>query len=81
MFDDALEVIVNGEQAGIRLWAPYDMEITGHLIPGENQIELRVANTLINLLEAVERPSGLCGAPRLVPYRQYQFIGAFSDDA
>jgi hypothetical protein len=31
--------------------------------------ELRVANTPINLLQAVPRPSGLAGPPRLVPYR------------
>jgi len=40
---------------------------------GENVLELRVANTLVNLLEAVERPSGLSGAPRLVPYQSFTF--------
>ena len=33
--------------------------------------ELR--NTLINLLEAVERPSGLSGPPRLVPFKEVGF--------
>src|SRR3712207_7792224 len=28
MQDDVLEVIVNGQSAGVRLWAPYQMEIT-----------------------------------------------------
>jgi hypothetical protein len=68
MEDDVLEVLVNGESAGVRLWAPYKMEITDFLKAGENVLELRVANTLVNLLEAVERPSGLAGAPTLVPY-------------
>jgi hypothetical protein len=49
------------------------MEITNQLKPGENIVELRVANTLVNLLEAVERPSGLAGAPKLVPYRTFTF--------
>jgi len=40
---------------------------------GENTIELRVANTLVNLLQAVERPSGLAGAPKLVPYQTFTF--------
>jgi hypothetical protein len=40
---------------------------------GENVLELRVANTLVNLLEAIERPSGLSGAPKLVPYRTFTF--------
>jgi hypothetical protein len=68
-----VEVIVNGKSAGVRLWAPYQMEITDLLKSGENTIEMRVANTLVNLLEAVERPSGLRDAPKLVPYRTFTF--------
>ncbi|HEX9617139.1 MAG TPA: glycosyl hydrolase [Anaerolineales bacterium] len=71
--DDVLEVVVNGKPAGIRLWKPYGLEITDLLKAGENSLELRVANTLVNLLEALERPSGLAGAPRLVPYNQFSF--------
>ena len=73
MQDDVLEVLVNGQSAGVRLWAPYQVEITGLLKPGENILELCVANTLVNLLEAVERPSGLAGAPKLVPYTNFEF--------
>ena len=73
MQDDVLEVIVNGQSAGVRLWEPYQMEITNLLKSGENMLEMRVANTLGNLLEAVERPSGLAGAPRLVPYTNFEF--------
>jgi hypothetical protein len=69
MVDDTLEVMVNGQRAGVRLWEPYQVELTDHLRPGDNTLELRVANTPINLLEAVPRPSGLAGPPRLVPYR------------
>ncbi|HEX2992182.1 MAG TPA: hypothetical protein VHO49_15960, partial [Anaerolineales bacterium] len=73
MQDDVLDVLVNGQSAGIRLWAPYQVELTEFLESGENTIELRVANTLVNMLEAVERPSGLGGAPRLVPYQEFTF--------
>jgi hypothetical protein len=73
MQDDVLEVLVNDQSAGVRLWEPYQIEITDLLKPGENMLELRVANTLVNLLEAVERPSGLAGAPKLVPYRMFTF--------
>lgn len=73
MADDVLEVVVNGQRAGVRLWAPYEVEITPFLRPGDNTLELRVANTLVNLLEAVERPSGLAGAPRLVAYQEVTF--------
>jgi hypothetical protein len=70
MADDAVEVFVNGRSAGIRLWAPYTVEITELLQPGRNLVELRVANTLVNLLEATPRPSGLAGPARLVAYRR-----------
>jgi hypothetical protein len=73
MYDDVLEVLINGRSAGVRLWAPYEIEITDLLKPGENTLELRVANTLVNLLERVERPSGLRAAPKLIPYRTFVF--------
>jgi hypothetical protein len=73
MQDDVLEVIVNGTAAGVRLWEPYQVEITDLLKSGKNTLELRVANTLVNLLERVERPSGLSGAPKLIPYRAFTF--------
>ena len=51
MRDDTLEVLVNGQRAAVRLWEPYEVELTDHLQPGENTLELRVANTPINLLK------------------------------
>ncbi len=73
MEDDVLEVIINGQSAGVRLWEPYQIEVTDLLKSGENTIEMRVANTLVNMLERVERPSGLAGVPRLVPYQTFTF--------
>jgi hypothetical protein len=67
--DDVLEVTVNGRAAGVRLWPPYGVEVTDQAVPGENLVELRVANTAINLLSAGPRPSGLRAAPRLVVRR------------
>lgn len=64
--DDVIEVLANGRAAGVCLWPPYRVEVSDFLHPGENSLELRVANTLANLLEGVERPSGLASAPRLV---------------
>jgi hypothetical protein len=66
MGDDVLEVEVNGGKAGVRLWDPYVVEVTGLLRPGPNELALRVANTPANLLNATARPSGLAGRPRLV---------------
>jgi alpha-L-rhamnosidase len=66
--DDVLEAFVNRSCAGVRLWPPHVIEVTECLRPGPNELELRVANTLANLLNAEERPSGLSEAPRLVAY-------------
>ena len=70
---DVIEVRVNGNLAGIKLWAPYEVELTEWIKPGENVLELRIANTLVNLLEAVERKSGLTAAPRLIAYPVVKF--------
>jgi hypothetical protein len=66
MHDDVLEVKINGRRAGVRLWEPYDVEVSRFLHSGENEICLRVANTPANLLNGVTRPSGLAGAPSLL---------------
>jgi hypothetical protein len=73
LLDDAVEVVLNDRSAGVRLWPPYGIEVTDLLQPGDNLLELRVANTLVNLLEATARPSGLCGAPELFAYPAYDF--------
>jgi alpha-L-rhamnosidase len=66
MIDDVVEVIVNGERAGIRLWDPYVVDISTYVQPGDNDLALRVANTPANLLNGVTRPSGFAGPPRLL---------------
>jgi hypothetical protein len=53
----------------VRLWPPYRVEVTDQVVPGENTLKLRVANTAINLLSAQPRPSGLRAPPRLVVRR------------
>ena len=72
--DDAIEVVVNGTSAGVRLWPPYSVDVSALVRSGENELELRVANTPANLLEAHERRSGLAGPPRLVPYADFEFV-------
>ncbi|MEU9422848.1 glycosylhydrolase-like jelly roll fold domain-containing protein [Streptomyces sp. NPDC048342] len=57
---DVAAVTVNGTALGPLLWAPFVTDVTGLLVPGRNQVSVRVANTLSN-----ERnkplPSGLLG--------------------
>ncbi|MER5434175.1 glycosyl hydrolase [Streptomyces sp. NPDC002588] len=57
---DVAGVTVNGEELGPLLWAPFVTDVTGLLVPGRNELAVRVSNTLSN-----ERnkplPSGLLG--------------------
>ncbi|MBQ3049297.1 MAG: hypothetical protein IJC94_05020 [Oscillospiraceae bacterium] len=48
---DSVEVWVNGEKAGIVLWAPNKVDVTSLLKKGENDIEIRVTSTLSNMLD------------------------------
>lgn len=42
------QVLVNGEDAGIVWCSPWQLDITKYLKDGENNIEIRVANSLMN---------------------------------
>jgi len=70
--DDLVEVLVNGRPAGTCLWHPYRVELTDLIAPGANSLTVKVTNTVMNMLEAVARPSGLRGSVRLVPYDVYE---------
>ena len=63
---DSVEIVVNGRTADVRLWRPWDADITGLVRPGENELTLKVTNSTANLLEANPRPSGLLGRVRLL---------------
>lgn len=71
---DAIEVLVNGQSVGVRVWPPYLFDLTPALRQGENCLEIRVANTLGNLIPQTyggavptEYPvSGLLAAPELL---------------
>lgn len=56
---DIVEYVINDVVAGIRSWAPYDIDITSLVKPGSNDVELRVTNSLANMILCEARPSGL----------------------
>lgn len=69
------EVLVNGVSTGVRIWSKYTFDLTGHLSPGENDLEVRVFNTLGPYLDAVsptrfvfegQRVSGLMGPVKIL---------------
>jgi hypothetical protein len=44
------EVKVNGKSAGKIMWKPYQVDLSGMLVEGENEIEITVTGNLRNLL-------------------------------
>ena len=70
--EDVLEVRVNGGEPHVAPWHPYRLDVTDDLQEGTNTVEIRVTNTLINILEGVQKPSGLFGPPRLVHEHRYE---------
>jgi hypothetical protein len=65
---DLVEFLVNGAAAGVRAWAPFELDITHLVKPGPNLIEIRVTNSLQNLLLSEPRASGLLGGASIVIY-------------
>jgi hypothetical protein len=63
---ELVDVRLNGEAVGVRAWPPYDVEVTGKLRPGRNEVELHIANTMHNLFRRDARPSGLLQGVDLV---------------
>jgi alpha-L-rhamnosidase len=53
---EAAIVTVNGEHVGSIWHPPYTLDLTAHLHPGQNRIEVRVANTAINVLAGQAPP-------------------------
>jgi hypothetical protein len=58
---DIAEVTLNGTTLGSRAWAPYVWAIDQICQAGQNQLEVRVTNSMANRLEGLQRPSGLLG--------------------
>ncbi|MBI4978858.1 MAG: hypothetical protein HZC28_15375 [Spirochaetes bacterium] len=55
-------VYVNGKRAGDLLWTPYKAPLTGLVREGANELEIRITNTLRNVLGPWHRPAGEIGA-------------------
>ncbi len=71
---DAVEVHLNGKLCGVRTWPPYVFDLTPRAARGTNCLEIRIRNTLGNMITETyagmvptERPSsGLLQPPRLL---------------
>lgn len=65
---DLAEVLVNGIKVDVLLYKPYELDISNFIIDGENQIEIRVINSIINEFETKAKKSGLIGPVELKIY-------------
>ncbi len=66
---DMVEFEINGHSAAVRLWQPWEADITGLLRIGDNVIRIKVTNSTINFLESHPKESGLMGRVRLLAER------------
>lgn len=55
-------VWINGQEAGSLAWAPWRLDVSKFLQSGSNEVVLKVANSLANLIYGRPEPSGLRGA-------------------
>lgn len=60
---ESAEVVVNGKSIGIAFMAPYQVRVTNPLKPGENQLEIRVANLWNNHVLAMPKNPSTVPAP------------------
>lgn len=58
---DMAEVIVNGEFAAVLPWEPWSIDITDLVESGENEIVIKVANSMTNIFLMEPKPSGILG--------------------
>ena len=70
--EDVLEVSINDSHATIVPWHPFQIDVSQLFKAGNNKIELKVTNTLINMLEAVQKQSGILVDPKLIYKPKYE---------
>ena len=70
--EDVLELKVNDSLSHITPWHPYRIDVSDDVKAGNNRFQLKVTNTLINILEAVPKKSGLLSEPNLVHLPRYE---------
>ncbi len=69
-------VIINGKEAGLLGWKPYQLDISDYLVEGENEIVIEVMNSLQNLLGPHDKldPEGLVTPGSFYSDRSIKFV-------
>lgn len=71
--EDVAEIVINDSEPIILPWNPYKVDITNLVKSGQNNIKIKITNTLINILEAVQKESGLFVEPIIEHQHKYNF--------
>lgn len=62
---DMAEIFVNEQAADIRVWQPWEADITDFVKKGTNTLSIKITNTMANVFDKEPRKSGLTGRVRL----------------
>ncbi len=68
---DLAEVIISGSSVGVTAWEPFEVDITNHIKQGKNRIEIKVANSLQNLLVLTPKASGILGKIEVIARKEH----------
>ena len=63
--EDVAEILINGNKL-VLPWHPYNADITELVTTGKNNIDIKITNTLINMLEGVPKKSGILKEPEIL---------------
>ncbi|MDD6917740.1 MAG: glycosyl hydrolase [bacterium] len=63
---DFARLSINGVLLPVRLWAPFEFDLTPHLKPGANQMTLQIQNTKSNAFDGTDLDAGLFGSAYLL---------------
>lgn len=74
---EIVHLYLNGQDAGVKMWGPYIMDITPWVKAGINTVRAEVTNSLANRLSNAGLKSGILGPVRLVKKIISQSIDKF----
>jgi hypothetical protein len=69
---DIAEVAANRKALGVRAWAPYRFDVVSACREGRNELRVAVTNSMANMMDGLQMPSGLMWPVRLLAARQRQ---------
>jgi len=70
--EDVLECSINDSQPMVIPWHPYRVDISDKVVAGKNNLQLKVTNSSINILEGEPNASGLRGNATLIHASEYK---------